>query len=135
MTQTLTRAGVALAGLAGAVTLAGCGGQAAPSPSAEPVGYADGTYTASGNYQTPESIEHVSVTVTLAGGVVTAVEVVGDPQTGDSVKFQGMFIGGIADAVVGKQLDEISVRRVSGSSLTSGGFTQALETIKELASA
>ncbi len=124
------RAGAAFAGAAGMVVLAGCSGQAAPASPAEPREYADGIYTATGTYQTPESLEQVSVTLTLEGGVVTAVEVVGNPQTGDSVRFQGMFIGGIADAVVGKPIDEIAVRRVAGSSLTSGGFNQALAAIK-----
>jgi hypothetical protein len=46
-----------------------------------------------------------------------------------------MFIGGIADEVVGKDIDEISVSRVAGSSLTSGGFNDAIEQIKAEAAA
>ena len=37
--------------------------------------------------------------------------------------------------VVGKSIDEISVSRVAGSSLTSGGFNHAIETIKAEAAA
>ncbi|MET0734354.1 MAG: hypothetical protein ABWY55_01720 [Microbacterium sp.] len=92
--------------------------------------YADGTYTADGSYQTPESVETIAVTVTLADGVITDVEVVGDPQKPESEQYQGKFIGGISDEVVGKSIDEISVSRVAGSSLTSGGFNEAIETIK-----
>ena len=38
--------------------------------------------------------------------------------------------GGIAGEVVGKDIDDLSVSRVAGSSLTSGGFNDSLETIK-----
>ena len=154
------RASVALAGVAGIVALAGCGAQAtaddtvadapppatgaasppgaADTPAAEPETssvYVDGTYTAEGSYATPESVETVSVTITLAGDVVTAVEVTGDTQTRESVQYQSRFIGGIAEVVVGKNIDELSVSRVAGSSLTSGGFNQALEAIKAEAAA
>ncbi len=127
------RTSAAFAGVAGVVALAGCSAMPGTTNPVEPREYADGSYTASGSYQTPESIEKISVTVTLQSGMVTAVEVVGDPQTGDSVRFQSMFIGGIAEHVVGKSIDEISVRRVAGSSLTSGGFGQALGAIRQQA--
>ena len=97
--------------------------------------YADGTYTAEGAYQTPESVEQISVTVTLESDIITAVEVVGDPQKSESEEYQAQFIGGIADVVVGKDIDEISVSRVAGSSLTSGGFNQAIQAIKAEAAA
>lgn len=142
------RLGAAAVGVAGAFVLAGCATTAdpdvAPAPDAGTPGaetgpaaggsgdgaYADGTYTAEGAYRTPETIETVTVTVTLAGDVVTAVEVVGDPQTRESEQHQGEFIGGIADVVVGVAIDELEVSRVAGSSLTSGGFNDAIEAIK-----
>jgi uncharacterized protein with FMN-binding domain len=153
------RAGVAAASVLGVVALAGCAGgasdadegDAAPSASTQastdPTSsatdggsasggtYSDGTYTAEGSYQTPESIEQISVTVTLEGDVVTAVDVTGDPQKAESKQYQGQFIGGISDVVVGKELDDISVSRVAGSSLTSGGFNDAIEKIKAEAAA
>ncbi|GAA3212150.1 hypothetical protein [Microbacterium terregens] len=101
---------------------------AAPSPADST--YADGTYTAEGSYATPESVETVVVTVSLEDDVITDVTVAGEPQKRESEEYQGRFIGGIADVVVGKDIDEISVSRVAGSSLTSGGFNQAIETIK-----
>jgi len=75
------------------------------------------------------------VTLTVADGLVTDVEVTGDPQARESEQYQGEFIGGIADEVVGKSLDDIEVSRVAGSSLTSGGFNEAVESIKEQAAA
>lgn len=152
------RTGAALAGVAGILAFAGCAttpadaetetprptetratdssaqtGNAGAPASSSP--YADGTYTAEGSYATPESVETVEVTVTLADGVVTDVEVVGEPQKPESEKYQGEFIGGIADVVVGVPVDELSVSRVAGSSLTSGGFNQAIEQIKADAAA
>jgi len=148
------RVGTALLGVAGIVTLAGCSGgttsdaaapvdsaaaptaTSAPSSSAAAGGstaagtYKDGTYEATGQYATPESVESIDVTLTIAGDTVTAVEVTGDPQAAESRRYQSEFIGGIADEVVGKKLDEISVTKVAGSSLTSGGFNEAVDTIK-----
>lgn len=142
------RAGAALAGVAGLILLAGC--SAVDDPASADTGsssgdsgssgsdstgatYADGTYTAEGSYATPESVETISVTVTLEGDVITDVEVTGNPTKRESEDYQGRFIGGIADVVVGQDIDSISVSRVAGSSLTSGGFNQAIEEIKSQA--
>jgi uncharacterized protein with FMN-binding domain len=153
------RVGAAVAGVAGMLALAGCAGtsdvadaattapttapttaaSSTPSASSDAAAsssaYKDGTYTAEGSYSTPESVESVTVTVTLADDVITAVEVTGDPQKAESKEYQSKFIGGISDAVVGKSIDEISVSRVAGSSLTSGGFNQAIDEIKSEAAA
>jgi uncharacterized protein with FMN-binding domain len=153
------RIGLAAAGVAGALALAGCApadtvadtdrdttpeatpaATTAPDPATSDAAsgdstYADGTYTAEGSYATPESVETIVVTVTLQDDVVTAVEVTGDPQKSESAQYQGEFIGGIADVVVGQEIDSLSVSRVAGSSLTSGGFNQAIETIKSEAAA
>ncbi|MEJ1155956.1 hypothetical protein [Microbacterium marmarense] len=135
------RATAAMAATAGIVALAGC------SPSTEaaesdagsvPAGdgtYVDGTYSADGSYATPESVESISVTVTLSDDVITEVQVVGDAQAQESQQYQSDFIGGISVVVVGQDIDEISVSRVAGSSLTSGGFNQAIDAIKAEAAA
>ncbi|MDR2322016.1 FMN-binding protein [Microbacterium sp. NPDC089698] len=146
------RQGSALVGIAGTLLLAGCAAESssaetttatpAPqasadaSPSATGAGsatgstYKDGTYSADGSYQTPETVEKISVSITLSDDTVTKVEVTGDPQAAETKHYQSQFIGGISAQVVGKKLDEISVSRVSGSSLTSKGFNQALATIR-----
>jgi len=163
ITQAVTpsvRKGAAVAGIAGLLVLAGCSGatdaedattdSAATSEStttdsnstsdssstaSDSSEYADGTYTADGSYQTPETVEQISVTLTLEDGVVTDVEVTGDPQARESEQYQGQFIAGIADEVVGVALDDLNVSRVAGSSLTSGGFNAAVEDIKDQAAA
>lgn len=140
------RKGVAVAGLAGALVLVGCSGAAdaesLPDESGADSGaqnssgadeYEDGTYTADGSYQTPETVEKISVTLTLDAGIVTDVEVSGDPQARETEQYQGAFIGGIAEEVVGVSINELNVSRVAGSSLTSGGFNSAVEDIKNQA--
>ncbi|UYO96134.1 FMN-binding protein [Microbacterium sp. M28] len=138
------RKGAAVAGVAGLLVLAGCSGDADAEGSAESdaadsgtttAEYTDGTYTAEGSYQTPETVETISVTLTLADGVVTEVEVTGDPQAPETEQFQGQFIDGIDEEVVGVAIDDIDVDRVAGSSLTSGGFNAAVDDIKEQAAA
>jgi len=136
----------ALVGVAGLFVLAGCSSAAdaetdkgtdssstSTDSSAGAATYTDGTYTADGSYQTPETVESVTVTLTIADGVVKEVEVTGDPQAPETEQYQSKFIGGIADEVVGVALDDLKVSRVSGSSLTSGGFNAAVESIKEQA--
>ena len=143
------RAGAALTAVAGIALLAGCAPGDSSVADDTPAGsgsdstgvdsgagsYADGTYTADGSYATPESVETVTVTVTLEDDVITSVEVTGDPQKRESEQYQGQFIGGIADVVEGQDIDEIQVSRVAGSSLTSGGFNDAIEQIKAEAAA
>lgn len=140
-----------IAGLSLAGTVAGCAPSAAEAPpatngatgnaSAAPSGgstalagsggsYKDGTYSADGNYVSPNGTETVGVQLTLAAGRVTDVQITQHPSNPNTRKFQGEFAGGIAAQVVGKNLDELNVSKVAGSSLTSGGFNQAVGKIK-----
>lgn len=139
------RVGTAAASVIGIAVLAGCAASTTPDSSAPPspagdapaagAALKDGTYTAEGSYATPESVETISVTVTLKDNVITDVTVTGNPTKRESEEYQAKFIGGIKDEVVGKNIDEISVSRVAGSSLTSGGFNKAIDTIKVEAAA
>jgi uncharacterized protein with FMN-binding domain len=92
--------------------------------------YTDGDYTESADYQSPNGTEEITVDVTLADGVITAVTVTGDGDNPNSKLYQSKFAGGIADVVVGKNIDDISVDKVAGSSLTSAGFNDAIDAIK-----
>lgn len=92
--------------------------------------YQDGRYSADGTYVSPNGTETVGVELTLASGTVTAVNITQHPSNPNTRKFQGEFSSGIAAQVVGKSIDELNVSKVAGSSLTSGGFNQALEKIK-----
>lgn len=141
--RTRTNAAAALAGLAVMGGLAGCSApagqatddaeeQAATAAPEAGTGteYTDGEYTATGDYTSPGGEETVTVTVTLADSVVTAVEVTGSGSTPNAKKFQGEFIDNISDVVVGQRIDELAVSKVAGSSLTSGGFNAAIDEIK-----
>ncbi|MFB2554308.1 FMN-binding protein [Herbiconiux liangxiaofengii] len=92
--------------------------------------YKDGTYEATGSYTSPNGQEEIDVSITLAGDVITAVTVTPEATNPNSVNYQTQFADGISEVVVGKKIDEIEVSRVAGSSLTSGGFNEAVETIK-----
>lgn len=93
--------------------------------------YKDGTYTETGSYTTPGGPESITVTITLAGGVVTATSAEGSGGNGNTIEYQGKFIGGYKDEVIGKKIDDVSLSRVSGSSLTSQGFNNAIDAIKK----
>jgi uncharacterized protein with FMN-binding domain len=133
---------VGIAGLSVAGSAAGCAPAAqapavqeapAASEAAGAGSYKDGTYSADGNYTSPNGTETVGVELTLAGGAVSDVQITQHPSNPNTRKFQGEFAGGIQAQVVGKKLDEIQVSKVAGSSLTSGGFNQAVAKIKSQA--
>ncbi|MGP0222868.1 MULTISPECIES: FMN-binding protein [unclassified Paenarthrobacter] len=95
--------------------------------------YKDGTYSADGTYTSPNGQETVGVELTLAGDTVSAVNITVHPSNPNTKKFQGEFASGIAGQVVGKNIDELNVSKVAGSSLTSGGFNDAVQQIKSQA--
>lgn len=134
--MTTTRcAFTALAGLSTIGFLTGCAASGASTAnaagsSASGNDYADGQYSASGSYVSPNGEERIDVTLTLDAGTVTDLEVTPHPTNPNTKLFQGQFAAGIAAQVVGKSIDELNVDRVAGSSLTSGGFNDAIEQIK-----
>lgn len=129
--MTTPPARLALAGIAGLGALpllAGCAPAAEADTSAV---YADGSYTADGDYVANSGPESVTVTLTLENDIVTAVSVEGHASDPQAQSFQSRFSSGIAEAVVGVDIDLLEVHRVAGSSLTSGGFNDAVQKIKE----
>jgi len=137
MTPLQTKSALAALAMISLTTVAGCA-TAAPTTDTGDTGttttasgeYADGEYTESGDYQAPSGTESVEVSLTIADNVVTAVEVVGEATDAQAKRYQSEFADGIADVVVGKNIDELSVDKVGGSSLTSGGFNAAVDAIK-----
>ena len=96
---------------------------------------ADGTYTVTGGYQSPNGPETVVVTVSVADGIITEASVAPQASNATSSRYQGQFAGGIADEVVGKPLAQVEVSRVAGSSLTGRGFNEAMDQIRAEAQA
>jgi uncharacterized protein with FMN-binding domain len=148
----------ALAGLSLLGALAGCAPEPAPAtadniqsgaPAAQPPAaagtasdgaaagaanaggkYTDGTYSADGHYVSPNGTETLGVQVTLTGDLVTDLQLTSHPSNPNTRKFQGEFISGAPALVVGKDIDALNVSKVAGSSLSSGGFKDALAQIK-----
>lgn len=129
------------AGLGLTVALAGCatstgadtggGADAGVDSSADTSAeYADGTYSATGDYISPAGPSQVTVEITLQDDAVADVVVTPLSTDATAKGFQTQFADGIADVIVGRDIDTLEVSRVGGSSLTSGGFNDALEQIK-----
>jgi uncharacterized protein with FMN-binding domain len=132
-TATALFAGVALVGALSACSSPSTGTDGAAADAGVPAAggdYTDGTYTETGNYTSPNGAEKVDVTLTLESNVVTDVTVKGYGESPNSKQYQSEFISGIAAEVVGKNIDDLSVDKVAGSSLTSGGFNKAVDAIK-----
>lgn len=98
--------------------------------------YKSGSYSADGNYQTPGGRESIGVTVTLSDdGTITEATATPEGKTGESQEFQSKFVSGFKSQVVGKKIDEVSLSRVAGSSLTPNGFNNAIDDIQDQAKA
>ena len=126
----LTFAGLGLMG-----ALAACapstGGGTDGAPANTDANYKDGSYTADGSYQAPSGTESITVELTLADDKITEITVTPHATDPTAKGHQAEFVGGIADQTVGKDIDTLNVTKVSGSSLTSGGFKIAIAAIKE----
>jgi uncharacterized protein with FMN-binding domain len=103
------------------------------TPSTSP--YKDGTYSATGSYLSPGGEDDLHVSVTLANGIITDATVTSGAHDQTSAHYQGIFINNCRPLVVGKNINDVVLSKVSGSSLTSGGFNDALTKIKAEASA
>ncbi len=93
--------------------------------------YADGAYTQSGTYTSPAGEETVTISITLADDVIASATFSGDATNPGSINNQAKFAAGYSDLVVGKNIDEVALTVVNGSSLTGIGFMEALEAIKD----
>lgn len=97
--------------------------------------YKDGRYTAMGTYSIPGGTEEVEVTVELQQGIIRNSSVKIKAKAPQSKQFQDKFISGFASQVIGKKIDDLNLKHVSGSSLTPKGFNDAISKIKVEASA
>jgi uncharacterized protein with FMN-binding domain len=91
--------------------------------------YADGTYTATGQYGGQPSF--ITVKATLAKGTITAVEVTPHATVPRSLELQRLFAAAVPKVVVGKPIDQINVGKLAGSSSTPKGFNAAIRQIKD----
>jgi uncharacterized protein with FMN-binding domain len=98
-------------------------------------GYKNGSYSATGKYNSPGGNETVKVSLTLNNNIVTASDVEAGANDPTALSYQTIFIGGYKQYVVGKKINSIDLHNVSGSSLTSQGFNDALKQIERQAQA
>jgi uncharacterized protein with FMN-binding domain len=118
---------------------------ATASPTSQPTGgggttttassYKDGSYSATGTYFSPGGQEALKVSVTLKSDVVTATSIESGANDPTATSYQASFIGGYKNFVVGKRIDALKLTNVSGSSLTSQGFNNAIKQIEKQAQA
>ena len=92
--------------------------------------YKDGFYKVIGGYKSPGGDETIEVKLTLKDNIVTEAEVVPNATLEKSIYFQGLFVGGFKEFVIGKNINEVKLDKVSGSSLTPKGFNDAIDKIK-----
>lgn len=98
-----------------------------------PPNYKDGTYTAEGDYTVHIGQKHIDVKITLKNNIITAADVTNEADDPTSVNYQNKFISGYKDLVIGKNINDVHLGAVSGSSLTPMGFNAALSTIESQA--
>ena len=91
-------------------------------------GYADGVYTATGQYGGQPSF--ITVTVTLKNGLITAVKVKPHATVARSLELQRSFAVAVPRVVIGKPIDQVQVGKLAGSSGTPQGFNDAIRKIK-----
>lgn len=108
---------------------------AAESTPASSTIYKDGTYTATQKYSTPEDTESIRVTVTVKSDVITEVSASPSALSRDSKEYANAFVNNYKTYVVGKSLKGLKLNRVSGASLTTQGFNNAIITIQSQAQA
>lgn len=111
-----------------------------PAPPASPPTaiirkYKNGMYSATGNYTSPAQKEEVGVELVIKDDVITSAKFTEHPSNPTTATMQKKFKDGFETFVVGKNVDEINLTVVNGSSLTPKGFMDALNKIKTEAKA
>lgn len=92
--------------------------------------YKNGTYSATGSYMSPGGPDQIAVTLTLANDIITDISVTPEPGDNHSAMYQNKFASGYKQYVIGKNIADVNLSVVSGSSLTPQGFNDALAQIK-----
>ena len=101
------------------------------STTSQDSGYTDGVYKATGEYGNQPSF--ITVTVNLEDDKIAEVEVAPHATNPTSLDLQERFAEAVPAVVVGKNIDEVNVGRLAGSSGTPNGFNDAIRQIKQQA--
>lgn len=108
-------------------------GNSTASSSSATGSYADGTYTSVITYRTPSSREAMKVTFTIKDGSVTSSSLNQSDGNRESAAYQQGFASTYESYVVGKKLSDIQLSRISGASLTTNAFNEAVANIQSKA--
>lgn len=93
--------------------------------------FVDGTYNTEVSYLTPSRKSHdMVITLSVENDVVTKAAVTYDGISGPSNSHHKRFDTNYQSGVVGVALDEISLSRVGGASLTTNAFNEAVTNIE-----
>lgn len=95
--------------------------------------YEDGEYSAVGTYVSPGGLQTIDLTVTIENNVIVATSLQSEEADAESQGYINQFIGGYEVEVIGREVNEVELSRIAGSSLTSNGFNDALNDIREQA--
>lgn len=105
-----------------------------PTTTTPTYAYKDGTYSLTTAYRVPEaSAQKLGVELTIVHDVVTAATVTNMATEQTSSMYQNAFMGGYKTSVVGKSIASLQIGKVSGSSLTTAAFNDALTAIQKQA--
>lgn len=108
------------------------GGQYINSDQASSI-YKDGTYSAEGTYNTPAGTQKINVKITLSSDIITDAIASNDATDRTSSRYEDLFISSYKQYVIGKNINGLNLKTVSGASLTPKGFNSALGKIREQA--
>ncbi len=97
--------------------------------------FKDGTYTIDDSYQSPGGNEPIKTSITIKDGIVTDTSVKQDPNNDESAQHQADFATEFKSKVIGKAISGLSISRISGASLTTDAFNDALDQIRTKAQA
>lgn len=95
--------------------------------------YKDGTYSSNGQYESPGGDESIDVSLTIKDGKIESSTVAAQAASRESMEYQDDFESNYKKQVIGKDISTLKIGKVAGSSLTSQGFNDALDKIRNQA--
>ena len=92
--------------------------------------YKDGNYAGKGSYYTPGGRGSIALNITIKADIITDASIEMGAAGGVSIQYQDAFNAAYKDSVVSKNVNDVSLSRVAGASLTTDGFNVVLDQIK-----
>ncbi len=95
--------------------------------------YNDGSYTTEVVYSVPDGFNRLKLSVKLENGKIVDANVTQSDIDEESRKYDRRFQSAYKSFLLGQEIDSLKLDIVSGASLTSGAFNDALEKIRQQA--